>query len=133
MANKAVIPVFSASKAIQQSSRDRATFGQLNIPTNEAHGSFNKDTGVLTVKTAGVYMIHFSGVGHHSASISNKILLRVNSIVKAVSLNLHGSIAISSVLKLKRGDQVDIAILEGTLDESAIGAFTSFSALLLSY
>ena len=137
MSNKAVVPVFSASKAGQCAAGNRVTFAQLDIETDEAHGSFDKTTGIFTAKTAGIYQINFNGVA--SSKGYSVINLRVNEIDKANSYNDHAhstehycSIVVSPMLKLKSGDRVDVFIKYGTLYEGT-GVFTFFSAILLSY
>ena len=137
--NKAVVPIFSASKALDILAGKRVTFSRLEIETCEAHGDFNKNTGVFTVKTTGAYLVQFNGVTGNKGSC--EVLLRVNEETKANSFCYHaakthhlfGSVVISIVLKLQSGDQVDVFVKNGNLVEST-GAYNRFSAiLLLSY
>ena len=146
LTNKSVVPVFSASIAVQKLAGNRVTFKQLDIEiTDAAHGSFDRTTGVFTVKTSGIYLINFNGVGYGTTGTasSSNITLRVNDVVKASSYcyyngattttsRLYGSLSMSPVLKLDSGDLVDVFIVSGSLYE-ATGVFNSFSAVLLSY
>ena len=61
------------------------TFKKLDIETNEIHGSFNKDTGVFTVKTDGIYLVQFNGVVFGDKKFVSQIDLRVNEIAAANS------------------------------------------------
>ena len=135
------IPVFSASKAVQCAAGNRATFAQLDISTNEIHGGlFDKDTGVFTVKTTGIYQFNFNGMGFNSSgSINCLVNLRVNDVITATSFtqyvaasgHLYGALAVSPLLKLNSGDRVDVFIQSGSLSEE-FGVCTFFSAILIS-
>ena len=139
MTNKGAVPVFLASKALQGAAGKRVTYLQLEIETNKAHGSFNKDTGVFVVKTAGTYLVQFNGVTCSKSCC--EIILRVNEATKANSFcfhdaashTLYGSIVVSTLMKLETGDKVDVFVKSGTVAESGSGAYNRFSAILLSY
>ena len=141
MANKCVVPVFSASKAVQQAAGPRVTYEQLEIETCEAHGSFDKATGVFTVKTAGNYLIQFNETAVVNGNVWCRAYLRVNDIIKAKSFitpnsgRNRGSCTITSVLKLNSGDKVDVVIENGWFWESpdSDGAYNYFSVFILPY
>ena len=139
MTNQSVVPVFSASKAVQQAAGPRVTYQQLEIETCEAHGSFDKATGVFTVKTTGNYLIQFNGTvivsGWCKADLRVNDFSKAKSFITPNSVENKGSCNISSVLKLKSGDKVDVVIENGSLFESTVtqGAYNYFSVFLLSY
>ena len=134
---QAIVPVFSASKAVQCAAGNRVTFKQLNFETDESHGSFNKSTGVFTVNKDGIYLFNFNGTGYSRGY--SQINLRVNDVVNASSFFEHGeshfhygSLAVSPVLELSRGDKVDVFVQFGSLSDGKSGVYSSFSAIFLS-
>ena len=133
--NATYIPIFSASKAVQREPENLATFHQLDIQSNDAHGTFDKDTGTFVAKTSGVYRVDFNGVA--TANGRSEIHLRVNGIDKETALclhegeshNLHGCLVISTLLELKSGDSFGIFIQTGTLHEEDGRSYNRFSAV----
>ena len=141
--NKMVVPVFSAFDAVQSLYGTRVlNFQKLEIPTCDAHGYFDRDTGVFTFKTPGSYLIQFNGTAFQMPGC--QVDLRVNSIIKTTGychaadgqpVNAQkpiGFVAISSVVTVKSGDYVDISIRSGSLCEPNIEKSSRFSALLLT-
>ena len=132
------IPIFSASRAVQRLSGGPATFLRLDIKTNDAHGSFDKQNGTFVAKTAGTYRLHFNGASF-SPTGRSEVHLCVNTICQANAMcfheaktsSLYGSLVISTLLELKSGDSVDIFVREGALFEEDGSCFNRFSAFLL--
>ncbi len=106
------------------------SYSSIEIDQKDAiikHGDFNPLNGTFTVKTAGLYLFHFSGYflysgcGRHSGA--NLIQLRVNTKPVAQSVTIDQSdvinnwkigdedavmpLVLSTFLTLKVGDEVD--------------------------
>ena len=115
----------------------RVTYLQLEMDTCKTHGSFHKESGTFTVKTAGIYLIQFNGVACSQSGC--EIGLRVNEVFKANSYSAAGHttlycpVGLSTVIKLGCGDRVDIFVKIGSVSELTDGgSFNRFSAILLS-
>ena len=137
MKSTGIAPVFTASCAVQTRAGHYVTFDDRCVDTNAAHlGSFNGSTGLLTVQIPGVYLVLFDAMGSHNCTV----MLRVNLVDKASSgfkanglaakANglFSGSMTISALLPLKKGDQLGAFIASGELDQDSKA--TRFSAIL---
>ena len=105
-------------------------FGGEANSTGRQHGRLDLGTGIFTANTAGVYMFQFFTRVTECVGI---IDLRVNGNCKAnaVAQNSVGVdvLAISSMVKLIRGDQVGIVVSKRDTFESS--GYTQFSGTLL--
>ena len=142
---KVIVPIFSASKAIQGKPGKPVTFKRLDFDTCKLHGSFNKDTGVFIVKTAGFYLIQFNGTISGDKSVS-EIVLRVNGKAYSNSYCYHAQadgksehrspVVFSTLLNLRSGDWVDVLVEMGVIVDplfsSADKAYNRFSCFLFS-
>lgn len=138
------MPIFSAYKAVQcDAAEKRVIYELLDFPVNTVHGSFDKDSGVFTAKTAETYLFQFNGAADSKSTYKStcvNIALLVNDDVRANSFclldsviyDLCGSIALSSMVKLKSGDRVEVFIRSGALSKRN-GPNNRFSGLPLSY
>lgn len=113
------VPVFSASHATQTTHGNYVTYGRIEIE-NGAHGAFNKDSGIFTVKTPGLYHIHFDGKAY--SGYETTIHLSVNGSPKASSHDLgrgytKGTNNMSALLQLCEGDRIGIFISRGYLSD----------------
>lgn len=95
---------------------------RLARPTVFRHGTFDKNKGVFTVQTAGMYLFQLEGLPVTYEGV--KVQLMVNGIAKAQSYSYicepasssqppklgAGSLSISCFLHLRNGDQVGIVM-----------------------
>ena len=138
MANTSVVPMFSASQATQFTPKNRVTFQRLSFTSNDFQGSFNQRTGVFTVPTSGVYLLNFNGMCETSEV--GEVFLRVNGNIVEKSAcyvkgspQIYGTLVISTLLKLNKGDCIDIFLFTGSLYEKNGGLFNRFWVSLLSH
>lgn len=95
--------------------------------------SMNGESGVFTAPINGAYVFHFIG---HSHVDRTQVSLMVNGKSKAESLVeiSEAPLAMSSILRLKKGDEVSVLMIHGQLfdDSDTEQFYTQFSGFLLS-
>jgi len=121
-----VVPVFSAKrcpKKVDISFGNYVTYTDYNFATKNVHGNFMLPTGQFTVKTPGIYQLHFNGqVLIGEGCLFTRAELVVNETVKAASrspsksnLVLVQPVSLSALLPLKAGDRVAVRLVGGTI------------------
>jgi len=116
----------------------------------EKHGDFDLKTGTFTVKTSGVYLLHFSGYcdGKGMAKDSTRgacVQLRIegsfNSIAKSIDADSvrrlfksieYPPVVISTLVPLKAGQKIKAFANRSWLHEAPPTYITRFSAILFT-
>lgn len=135
------VPVFSVESCTNPSAARGQSYGFslfVTEPKTE-YGDFDLATGIFTAKTAGNYLLNFTGHAHLVAAhrAGQMIMLKINSKRVALSYN-YSSVetsgfqpaVISVVVPLKVGDRVGIFANSGKLYDDDGGYKTRFYGLL---
>jgi len=133
---------------------DQLRFDDYESITVKEHGDFDNLTGTFTVKTSGLYLLHFSGyyaaicgamidiyerAPHFSSSVNLKIVHSSTSIAESIKsdavrrskLIKYPPVVVSALLPLKAGDKIGVFADHTWLHESH-SCTSRFSAILFS-
>ena len=124
---------FYAHKACQ-SSNDNGIIPFDLVKVNLG-GGFNSSSGVFTTPKSGFYKFMFNALKEFSFIEGLHVDIRVNRIVQAESITPHGvnphSLALHAILKLRKGDRVDLYKKGGRLGCNPKDPNSHFSGSLL--
>lgn len=126
--------LFYAHKACQ-SSNDNGII-PFDLVKINLGGGFNSSSGVFTTPKSGFYKFMFiNALKEFSVIEGLHVDIRVNRIVQAESITPHGvnphSLSLHAILKLKKGDRVDLYKKMGKLGCNPKNPNSHFSGSLL--
>jgi len=98
-------------------------------------GGFNSSKGVFTAPKPGTYKFMFNAIKEATTIEALNVFLRINGVGKAEGITPSGfsphSIVVHAVLKLKKGDRVDLYKTGGRLGCNTNDPNSHFSGSLL--
>ena len=132
---KPIVPLFSATRASLPATGPGkyVTYCSLEFESSTEHGIFDKDTGIFTVFTDGIYFLHFNGLNWNRQG-GTRVELRVEGTSRAASYaqdpgeKEQGLLALSALVKLNKGERVGVFLEKGNLCDGA-PLYTRFSGI----
>lgn len=123
-------------------------FSQFEISLDKKHGDFHLPTGTFTVKTSGLYMLHFSGyydtITDDGRSNGACVELKIDSFPYAIAKSIdsdavrnsnlidHPPVVVTALLPLKAGDKINAFAHSTRLHEYHPHYTTRFAATLFT-
>ena len=122
---------FSATrKSDYKATSTTITYDAVTISNNG--DSMNAKTGIFTVPINGTYVFSFQGLPNAESGGRVHLILNQAYLTSGYVISMN-SLSMSSLVKLKVGDQVSILLFAGELRDSCDRFYTQFSGFLLSY
>lgn len=134
-----VVPIFIASNRATRFLPQSYVKYQSNTTTSSQHGDFNKDSGIFTATTPGVYMFIFNAKTRtiNVSCTAEACLMKNGGDTISISVahqqpRLEQRLAISSIVELKKGDTVGIYIKFAGIPEISDVSYVHFSGIFLA-
>lgn len=149
------VTVFSVEKCLNPRStppKGQLGFSEFEIDVDKLYGDFHLPTGTFTVKTSGLYLLHFSGyysnkladAAHDDRSYGACVELRIDSLpvpiarsidsdaVRHSNLIEYPPVVVTALLPLKAGDNINAFAHSTRLHEDSPTYTTRFAATLFT-